>query len=111
MAINYPHIEEREGTYYVQGRRVPIISLIYLWNNGADAESIQRSFPAVTLADVYGAVAFYLDHREMMDAHFKQYRAEEEAILAALDQQNASFRAELQRRYAAMQAQKEASAS
>ena len=111
MTTNYPHIEERDGTYYVQGHRVPIISLIYHWNNGADPETIQRKFDTLSLADVYGAIAYYLDHREMLDAHFKEIRAEEAAIIAAYDATNQPFRDELRRRFKAIQERDEATAT
>ena len=111
MAINYPHVEERDGTYYVEGHRVPIISLIYHWNNGADPETIQRDFDTLTLAEVYSAIAFYLDHREKLDVHFKEVRAEETTILAAYDAKNQPFRDELRRRFKALQGLDEAAAS
>lgn len=98
MTLAYPHVEERDGSYYIQGSRIPIIPLIYHWNNGEAPESIQRKYPTLTLAEVHGAALFYLDHREMLDKHFAQIRREEEAIQAEFEARNAPFREEMQRR-------------
>lgn len=60
MTSNY--IEERNGGYYVAGTRVSLDSVVYSFENGQSPEAIQQSFPLLTLAQVYGAIAFYLDH-------------------------------------------------
>jgi uncharacterized protein (DUF433 family) len=96
MALEYPHVEERDGSYYVLRSRIPISTVVYHWNNGASPESIQRKFPTLSLGDIYGAVVFYLDHREMLDVHFKQIEAEEQHILDEIDARNAPFREEIE---------------
>jgi hypothetical protein len=47
-------VEDREGTFYVNGSRVP---------QGMSPEAIRSEFPTLTLAQVYGVIAFYLDHK------------------------------------------------
>lgn len=111
MAIEqYPHVEERDGTYYVQGHRIPIISLIHEWNNGEDPETIQSDFNTLSLAEVYGAISFYLDHRPTLDAHFAEIRAKEATIIAEARAHPSPFRLELERRFAAIRAREKASA-
>lgn len=61
---NYPYIEARSGVLYVRGSRVPLESLVWLWREGHDAEAIQEAYSTLTLAEVYGAIAYYLDHRD-----------------------------------------------
>jgi hypothetical protein len=47
-------------------------SLVYAYLNGQTAEAIAQAFPLLTLEQVYGALAWYLAHRETIDAHLRQ---------------------------------------
>jgi uncharacterized protein (DUF433 family) len=57
------YIEERNGGYYVAGTRISLDSLVYSFDRGNSPETIQQSFPLLKLAQIYGAIAFYLDHQ------------------------------------------------
>jgi len=102
------YIEERDGTYYVRGHRIPLQVLMYLWNNGASPEAMRQSFATLTLVEVYGAILFYLEHREMLDRHFAQMQAEENLIDAEAQAHLSPLRQEILRRYAALKAQEKA---
>jgi len=69
------YIEQRDGGYWVTGTRVSLDSLVTVFLNGQSAESIQESFPCVTLEEVYGAIAFYLGNRATIDAYLKEGEA------------------------------------
>ncbi len=58
MASNY--VKLVEGVYKVAGTRVAVDSIIHCYREGLSAESIAESYPALTLEQVYGAIAFYL---------------------------------------------------
>jgi uncharacterized protein (DUF433 family) len=77
------HIEQREGVYYVEGTRISLDSIVYAFREGASPESIHEDFPALTLAQVYGAISFYLDHRTDIDSYLhhrkEQWSAAERA--------------------------------
>jgi uncharacterized protein (DUF433 family) len=109
MANEERYIEERDGTYYIRGHRIPLRSLIRLWQDGTDPESIQRDFDSLTLTEVYGAITFYLEHREDLDVQFAQQWAEEQALVDRARANPSPFMQELQRRFAAIQAQHKAS--
>lgn len=66
------YVEEREGCYRIVGKRVSLDSVVYAFLNGTSPESIVQSFPALTLEEVYGSIAFYLANRAIVD----QYLAE-----------------------------------
>jgi uncharacterized protein (DUF433 family) len=68
------HIEQREGVYYVPGTRVSLDSLVYAFREGSSPENIREDFDGLTLADVYGAIAFYLHHQTEVDAYLLQRR-------------------------------------
>ncbi|HEX8034512.1 MAG TPA: DUF433 domain-containing protein [Ktedonobacterales bacterium] len=82
---NYPYVEERSGVLYVRGSRVPLESLVWLWREGHDAEAIQDAYTTLTLAEVYGAIAYYLDHRLEVDKEFAASEATYNAQRAAAE--------------------------
>lgn len=77
MAKEY--IEERDGGYYVSGTRVSLDSLMYCFNEGLSPESIRQEFEILTLAQVYGAIAFYLENQPAMDAYRRKQEQRFEA--------------------------------
>lgn len=63
------YVEQLDGAYRVAGTRVSLDSVVYAFRRGASPESIQRSFPTLTLEQIYGAIAFYLAHQEEIDRY------------------------------------------
>ena len=74
MAKGY--VEQREGGYYIVGSRVSLDSVAYAFLRGESPEGIVESFPALSLEQVFGAVAFYLANRERIDAYLRDGRVE-----------------------------------
>jgi len=70
------HVEQRDGVYYVTGTRISLDSIVYAFREGCSAETIRENFDGLTLAHVYGAIAFYLDHQADIDAYLLQRKAE-----------------------------------
>ena len=68
-----------EGAYRVTGTRVSLDSVVYGFWNGESPETIAQSFPALTLEQVYGAIAFYLSNQDEIDAYIREGEAEYEA--------------------------------
>ena len=81
-----PYVEQRDGGHWITGTRVSLDSLVYAFLKGQSAESIQDSFPSVTLEEVYGAIAYYLGNREAIDSYLRKQEAtfERERAAAAL---------------------------
>jgi uncharacterized protein (DUF433 family) len=71
------YVGQREGVYWVAGTRVSLDSIVYAFLEGHTAESIQQSFPVLTLEQVYGAITYYLAHREAIEMYL---RAQETAF-------------------------------
>ncbi len=102
----HPYVELRAGVRYLRGSRVPLESLIWLWRDGESAEAIREAYPALRLAEVYGALAYYLDHQTEVDhdlaeglAQFEAQRAAAEA--AAAEAADPARYATLRQRFAA----------
>jgi uncharacterized protein (DUF433 family) len=74
MAVGY--VEQLEGGYYTAGSRVSLDSVVYAFLRGESPECIAESFPALSLEQVFEAVAFYLADRESIDAYLLDAKAE-----------------------------------
>jgi uncharacterized protein (DUF433 family) len=85
------YVQKRQGVYRITGTRVSLDSLVYAWWGGQSAETIAQSFPVLTLEQVYGAIAFYLAHQEVIDQYLAQQRAEYEAKRQAARQNDPMF--------------------
>jgi uncharacterized protein (DUF433 family) len=77
--MNKVYVEERDGGYWIAGTRVSLDSVVYAFRRGAAPETIRRSFPLLTLEEVYGAITFYLAHEQEIDEHLHQSELKFEA--------------------------------
>jgi uncharacterized protein (DUF433 family) len=68
-----------EGTVRVRGTRVTLDTVIGAFNDGHTAEAIMMKYPSLSLADIYAVIAYYMRHREQVDAYLaERQRAAEE---------------------------------
>jgi uncharacterized protein (DUF433 family) len=67
-----PYIEERDGGYYITGTRVSLDSVVYMFRDGHSPAEIQQDYRALSLPQIYRAIAFYLDHRAMVDRSLEE---------------------------------------
>src|SRR4030095_948624 len=74
MAKDY--VEQHDEGYWITGTRVSLDSVVYAFLEGLSPQSIVDSFNTLTLEEVYGAIAFYLGHRDVIDAYLKQSEAQ-----------------------------------
>jgi len=81
MAKDYVTLQE--GTYRIDGTRVSLDSVVYAYRRGASPESIQRSFPSLTLEQVHGALGFYLSHQSEIDKYLVEGEQEFEKLSQA----------------------------
>jgi uncharacterized protein (DUF433 family) len=82
------YVEQQEGIYRVAGTRVSLDSIVYAFLDGHTAESIQQSFPVLTLEQVYGAITYYLAHREAIEAYLREQEAAFEMLKETLRRNN-----------------------
>jgi uncharacterized protein (DUF433 family) len=97
-----PLHQDETGTVRVTGSRVTLDTLVAAFKKGATAEQIQDSFPSLSLRQIYGVIAFYLDHQDDVEAYLKERRAEAEAIRKEIEgqPQYKEFRERIRRRRA-----------
>lgn len=104
-----PYVELREGVRYVRGSRAPLESLVWLWRDGQSAEAIHEAYPTLRLAEVYGALAYYLDHQSEVDQELDAGLARFDAQRVAAEAADPARYAALRQRFAAARAQQSAS--
>jgi hypothetical protein len=70
------YVEQRDDGYYLSVTRVSLDSVAYGFLRGESPEGIVESFPALSLEQVHGALAFYLGNRAATDAYVEREEAE-----------------------------------
>jgi uncharacterized protein (DUF433 family) len=78
MAKEY--VEERDGGYFIAGSRVSLDSVVYDFLRGESPEGIAESFPALTLEQILGSLAFYLGNRARVDDYLREGKKEFENL-------------------------------
>ena len=73
------YVQKQQDVYRITGTRVSLDSIVYAWWAGQSPETIAQAFQVLTLEQVYGAITFYLAHREEIDRYLEQQRADYEA--------------------------------
>jgi uncharacterized protein (DUF433 family) len=71
-----PYIEQRDTGYWVSGTRISLDSVVYEFLNGESPENIAQNFPLLSLEQIYGAIAFYLSNRDIVDAYLEKNEPE-----------------------------------
>ena len=91
------HVRRVEGAYRVGDTRVSLDSLVYLFREGMSAESMVESYPALTLEQMHGALAFYLANQKEVDAYLAEGQRTAESQHQQSRRTNAELIAKLQR--------------
>jgi uncharacterized protein (DUF433 family) len=92
------------GVVRVGQSQVLLDIVIREFNNGAEPEAIANGFPTLDLADVYGAIAYYLRHRKDVDEFLHARRQEAEMLRQEIEARQPS-RVDLRAKLLARKAQ------
>ncbi|MEH1807622.1 DUF433 domain-containing protein [Nostoc sp.] len=82
------YIEQRDEGYWIVETRISLDSIVYAFLNGESPESVTQNFPLLSLEQVYGAIAFYLANRELVDAYLKESQAKFEKLQQSFREKN-----------------------
>jgi uncharacterized protein (DUF433 family) len=69
-----------DGTIRIACTRVSLDSVVHHYQQGATAEEIVLRFPALRLADIHFALAYYLNHQDSIGEYIEQQRQEAEEL-------------------------------
>ena len=61
-----------EGGWRIGETRVSLASIVHCYWDGLSPEAIVGEFPTLTAEQVYGAIAWYLGHRDEADRFFAE---------------------------------------
>ena len=96
------YIEQRNGGYYLTGIRISLDSVVCSFKEGQSPESIQEDFPSLKRAQIYGAIAFYLDHQAEIDKYLEDTEREFEGKAIPMAEENPALLDRLERAKAKM---------
>ena len=87
-----------QGTWRIAGTRVSLDSVVHAFWEGATPEEICQDFPSLSLAQVYGAVAYYLKERDKVDTYLQAGRDGAEELQRDLKDRHREFLSKLRKR-------------
>jgi uncharacterized protein (DUF433 family) len=88
---NTPLKQDEDYTIRVIGSRITLDTIVTAFQKGATAEQIQDSFPSLSLREIYGTIAYYLEHEAEVENYLKARREEAETLQQEIEsQQNTS---------------------
>jgi len=64
-----PLRQDASGGFRVGSSRVLVELVIRAFQDGATPEAIAQRYPTATLADIYAVIAYYLRHRQELEAY------------------------------------------
>jgi uncharacterized protein (DUF433 family) len=91
------YVEERNGGLYVTGTRISLDSVVYSFERGNSSEAIREEFPLLRLAQIYGAIAFYLDRQTAVRCYLDAKEKAIEECSTPLAEANPELWAKLER--------------
>lgn len=73
VSLANQYVELRDGCYYLAGTRIGLDVVIYEFRDGRSPEEIFGAYPSIgSLAKLYGAITFVLEHPQEIDSYLKQ---------------------------------------
>jgi uncharacterized protein (DUF433 family) len=93
--MRHEYVEQRDGGFYIFGTGVSLDSVIVAFLRGESAEGIVESFPSLRLEQVFGALAYYLAHREAVERYLNEGRREFEELRQRARAERPAFYAKL----------------
>jgi len=87
-----------QGSWRIAGTRISLDSVVYSFSEGATPEEICQDFPGLSLAQVYAAVAYYLNNRDEVDRYLQEAEQSAEELRQHLENRHRDFIRDLRQR-------------
>jgi uncharacterized protein (DUF433 family) len=72
------------GEPVIAGTKTPIRAIVELWRLGNAPEEITQHLPYLSLAQIFDALSFYLDHQEEIQGYIESNRIPDHKIHPAV---------------------------
>lgn len=86
ISISTKHITKTPGVCggkaCIEGHRIRVLDIAIYHDMGKTAAEMVEMFPSITEADVHAAIAYYLDHREEIEADSRRVLEKEDELRA-----------------------------
>ncbi len=79
-AVPTPLTNDEDGVARVRGSRVRLDSVLQAFQCGSSPKEIVLKYPVLNLTDVYSVIAYYLWHREEVDAYLKRRAEHDDSV-------------------------------
>jgi uncharacterized protein (DUF433 family) len=76
---------DETGAVRVGSSRVQLVFVVEAFQDGATPEEIVLQYPALSLADVYAVIAYYLRHKAEVDEHVAEYNRQADEVRARIE--------------------------
>jgi len=96
--VENDYVRKVDGGYRVGGTRVSLDSVVSVFKQGLSPESIVDCYSALTLEQVYGAIAFYLRNQKEVDAYIEELDRREELAVQESRRKNGDLIARIKER-------------
>ena len=80
--------KDEHGAIQIANTRITLDVIIAAYQHGDTPKEINRGYPTLTLADIYAILAYYLKHREWVDAYLRERDEQSELIYRELEVRN-----------------------
>ena len=80
ISTESPRLTTAAGVIRGGVTRVSLDSVVFAFLDGSTPEEIAQQYPTLNLADVYGAVTYYLNHRDEVTAYLRDRQTQREQI-------------------------------
>ena len=97
-----PLREDVSGALRVGSSRVLVELVIRAFQDGATPEAIAQRYPTATLADIYAVIAYYLRHRQELEAYLAEREQRAQEVRQRIERHQGDL-ADLRRRILARQ--------
>jgi uncharacterized protein (DUF433 family) len=68
------------GEPIIKGTRTPVRAIVEMWRIGVSSEEIPHRLPHLTLAQVFDALSYYLDHETEINQYIERNRVPDESL-------------------------------
>lgn len=95
LAIHYDPIPVRvdeSGAVRIGHTRVTLATLIHAFEEGQSPETIRQNFDTLQLADIYAVIAYYLRHRDEVQAYLHEQEIAAEKLRQEIEAHQADRR-------------------
>lgn len=78
---DHPHVIRREGFRggrpIIRGTRMPVWLIAAMWKSGDTPDEIREAYSHISLAAIFDALSYYLDHRAEIESQIAENRIEQ----------------------------------